>query len=115
MGLSSIVSIIHMVTIATMLNFNDGNNGHGLKNVACEQGFKRYSETTHTLGFFGHISWSQVTNLFAFKISSFKPFFLHNYNSLDLVWNVKQGPCTEVFFTHLFPNLMKEDTVIYRR
>ena len=56
MGLSSIVSIIHMVTIATMLNFNDGNNGHGLKNVACEQGFKRYSETTHTLGFFGHIS-----------------------------------------------------------
>ena len=40
MGLSSIVSIIHMVTIATMLNFNDGNNGHGLKNVACEQGFK---------------------------------------------------------------------------
>ena len=24
-------------TIGTMLNFNDGNNGHGLKNVTCKQ------------------------------------------------------------------------------
>ena len=55
MGLSSIVSIIHIVIIATMLNLNNSNNGHELKNVTCEQGFKRYSETTHTLGFFGHI------------------------------------------------------------
>ena len=33
MGPSAILSVIHTVTIATMLNFNGGNNGHGLKNL----------------------------------------------------------------------------------
>ena len=31
MGLSPILSIIHAVTIDTMLNFNGGNNGHWVK------------------------------------------------------------------------------------
>ena len=39
MGLSPILSIIHAVTINTMLNFNGGNNGHGLKNVTYKQIF----------------------------------------------------------------------------
>ena len=30
MGLSSFLSITHTVTIGTMLNVDDGNNGHGL-------------------------------------------------------------------------------------
>ena len=34
---SSILSIIHTVTIGTMLVFNSGDNGHGLKNVKCKQ------------------------------------------------------------------------------
>ena len=33
MGPSPILSIIHTFTIGTMLNFNGGNNGHGLKNL----------------------------------------------------------------------------------
>ena len=33
MGSSVILSIIHTITIGTILNFNGGNNGHGLKNV----------------------------------------------------------------------------------
>ena len=33
MGLSPILSVIHTVTIETMLNVNSGNNGHGLKRV----------------------------------------------------------------------------------
>ena len=31
MGPSPVLSIIHIITIGTMLNFNGGNNGHGLK------------------------------------------------------------------------------------
>ena len=31
MGPSPILSIIHTITIATGLNFNGGNNGHGLQ------------------------------------------------------------------------------------
>ena len=30
---SPILSAIHTVAVGIMLNFNDGNNGHGLKNV----------------------------------------------------------------------------------
>ena len=38
MGPSSMLSITHTITIDTVLNFNnDGNNGHGLKNVRCKQ------------------------------------------------------------------------------
>ena len=39
MGLLPFLSIIHTITIGTILNFNGGNNGHGLKNVACKQTF----------------------------------------------------------------------------
>ena len=41
MAPSSILSIIHTVTIGTMLNFNGGNKGHGLKNVTCKQTLNR--------------------------------------------------------------------------
>ena len=34
--ISPILSIPHTVTIGTMLYFNGGNKGHGLKNVACK-------------------------------------------------------------------------------
>ena len=37
MGLSPILFVIHTVTIGIMVNFNGGNNGHGLKNVTCKQ------------------------------------------------------------------------------
>ena len=37
MGPSPILSVIHTVTIGTMLNFKGTNNGHGLKNVTCIQ------------------------------------------------------------------------------
>ena len=37
MGPSHILSLIHTVAIGTMLNNNDGNNGHGLENVRCKQ------------------------------------------------------------------------------
>ena len=38
MGPSNILSVIHTVTIGTMLNNNGGNNnGHELKNVTCKQ------------------------------------------------------------------------------
>ena len=40
MGPSPILSIIPTVTIDTMLNFNGGNNRHGLKNVRCKQTLK---------------------------------------------------------------------------
>ena len=40
MGLSPILSIIHTVTIGSMLNFNGGNNGLGQKNVTCKQTLK---------------------------------------------------------------------------
>ena len=33
MGSSLILSIIHTIIIDTMLNFNGGNNGHGLKTL----------------------------------------------------------------------------------
>ena len=41
MGLSPILSIIHTLTIGTMLNFNGCNNGHGLENVSCKQTVNR--------------------------------------------------------------------------
>ena len=34
------LSIIHINTIGTMLNFNGSNNGHVLKNVTCKQTLK---------------------------------------------------------------------------
>ena len=37
MGSSPILSVIHNVTIGTMLNNNGGKSGHGLKNVKCKQ------------------------------------------------------------------------------
>ena len=37
MSPSPILSVIHRVTIGTMLNFNGDNNGHGLKNVTSKQ------------------------------------------------------------------------------
>ena len=37
MGLLPILSVIHTTTIGTMLNFNGGYNGHGIK--------KRYVQT----------------------------------------------------------------------
>ena len=33
MGPSPILSIIQTITIGTVVNFNGGNNGHGLKNL----------------------------------------------------------------------------------
>ena len=32
--------LIHIVTIGTMLNFNGGNNGYGLKTFTCKQTLK---------------------------------------------------------------------------
>ena len=37
MGPSPIVSVIRTITTITMLNFNSGNNGHGLRNVTYKQ------------------------------------------------------------------------------
>ena len=37
MGPSLILSVIHTITIGTMLNNNDGDNEHGLENVRCRQ------------------------------------------------------------------------------
>ena len=34
---SPILSVIHIVSIGTMLNNNGGNNGKGLKNITCKQ------------------------------------------------------------------------------
>ena len=39
MGPLPILSVIHIVTINTMLNFNGVNNRNGLKNVKCKQIF----------------------------------------------------------------------------
>ena len=36
---SPILSIIHTITIGTMINFNGSNYGHGLKNVTCKETF----------------------------------------------------------------------------
>ena len=41
MAPSTILSIIHTVTIGAMPNFNGGNNGHGLKRVTFEQTLNR--------------------------------------------------------------------------
>ena len=41
MGPSLILSIIHNITIGTMLNFNSGNNVNGPKDVRCKQTLKR--------------------------------------------------------------------------
>ena len=40
-------SIIHTVTIGTMLNCSGGNNGGGLKTVACRQTFRPFSHKFH--------------------------------------------------------------------
>ena len=45
MGPSSILSVIHIITIETMLNNNHGNNCHGLKNVKCKQTFTLFNFT----------------------------------------------------------------------
>ena len=45
MRLSPIPSIIHIVTIGTMLNFNGGNNGHGQKMFRANRP-SRYSTST---------------------------------------------------------------------
>ena len=45
MSPSPVLSVIHTVTFGTMLNFKDGNNGHGLKNVTCKQTLKLSEET----------------------------------------------------------------------
>ena len=37
MSTSPILSVIHTITIDTMLNLNGCNNGHGLKNITCKQ------------------------------------------------------------------------------
>ena len=39
MGPLPLLSVIHTVTIDTMLNFSCGSKGHGLKNVTCKQTF----------------------------------------------------------------------------
>ena len=39
MGLLPILSVFDTVTIGTMLNFNSGNKGHGVKNLTCKQTF----------------------------------------------------------------------------
>ena len=41
MGPSSILSVIHTITIGTMLNLNGGNNGRGLIKIRYKQIFKR--------------------------------------------------------------------------
>ena len=38
-GLLPILSVNHPITIGTMLNFNSGNNGHGLNDVTCRKIF----------------------------------------------------------------------------
>ena len=43
MGLVPILSVIHTVTIGTMLNCGGGNNGGGIKNVTCRQTFRPFS------------------------------------------------------------------------
>ena len=37
MGPSPILFVLRIVTIGPMLNFNGGNNEHGLKSVTCKQ------------------------------------------------------------------------------
>ena len=39
MCLLPIPSVTHTVTIGTVLNFNNSDNGHGLENVTCKQTF----------------------------------------------------------------------------
>ena len=39
-GPSAILSVIHTITIGTMLNFSDDINGHKRKNVACKQKYR---------------------------------------------------------------------------
>ena len=39
MGPSPILSITNTITIGTILNFNDGNKRHGLKNITCISDF----------------------------------------------------------------------------
>ena len=51
MGSSVFLSIIHTITIGTILNFNGGNNGHGLKTLRFWCGF--FSWRTQVVPFFG--------------------------------------------------------------
>ena len=39
MGPSPILSFTNTITIGTILNFNDGNKRHGLKNITCISDF----------------------------------------------------------------------------
>ena len=52
---SLILSVIHTITIGTMLNFNGGNNGYGLKYVTCKP--------TFTLNLFQVITFTFQNNM----------------------------------------------------
>ena len=75
MNNGSFLSVIHTVTIDTMLNNNGVNNGHGPKKVTCKQGFKDVLvfllTTNHSLCFTDnhsitrsntHAMWSNLIN-----------------------------------------------------
>ena len=47
MGLWSILSVIHIISIGTMLNFNGGNNGHGLKKLRVNKPFETECQLEH--------------------------------------------------------------------
>ena len=49
MGPSCILPIIHTVTIGTVLNFNGGNNGHGIMIVICKQTLSVLSKIIYTI------------------------------------------------------------------
>ena len=46
MGPSPILSLVHTITIARMLNFNGGNNGYGVKTVCVNRPLHRNSRYT---------------------------------------------------------------------
>ena len=48
MAPSSILSIIHTITIGAMLNCSGGINGHGRKNVMCKQNLTQIQAHTQT-------------------------------------------------------------------
>ena len=89
-GPSPNLSVIHTVTIGTMLNLNGGNNGHGLKTVTCKQtlriGFSRKFETIRDSGNIaqqqarvskGFVSLSFYSKRFSPDINSWK---IYMYN-----------------------------------
>ena len=41
---SPFLSIIHIVAVGTMLNFNGGNNGHGLKTLYVNRSLVKHAE-----------------------------------------------------------------------